>query len=103
MRHDFRPEPGMGITIRVGSDRYPGTITHVSASGSRFTFRQDTCHRTDHRGQSEEQNYLFVPTSEGEEETAYRSRVNDDGPVWRVLTKGFYIRAGRSAYQDPSF
>lgn len=95
-----RPEIGMGVTWSVGSDRYPGTIIDISASGKRITFQEDIATRTDTNGMSELQTYTFQANPLGEIHTA---SLRKDGR-WRITGSKMTISLGiRGKYYDFSF
>jgi hypothetical protein len=55
------PEPGMGATELLWTDRHAGTITWVSANGKRLRWRRDKAIRTDSYGMSDVQSYRYEP------------------------------------------
>jgi hypothetical protein len=97
---NLRPEIGMGITWSVGSDRYPGTIIDISASGKKITFQEDIAIRTDANGMSECQSYVFQTDPQGEIRTASFRKDNS----WRITgTKTSVFLGKRDKYYDFSF
>lgn len=95
-----RPEIGMGITWTSGSDRYPGTIIEISASGKRIVFQEDIATRTDNNGMSESQTYTFQPDPTG---TVYHASFRKDGR-WKLMECKTPVYIGtRSKYYDFSF
>ena len=54
-----RPVVGDGVTIHGWSDRTPGTIIQVSASGHRIVVQEDNAIRLDNNGMSESQEYRY--------------------------------------------
>lgn len=95
-----RPEIGMGVTWAVGSDRYPGTIIDISASGHRIVFQEDIATRTDSNGMSESQSYTFQQNPLGEIHTA---SLRKDGR-WRLTGGKMPLFIGnRDKYYDFSF
>ena len=77
-----QPKPGLGVTVQVGSDRYAGTITRVSASGKTFWFTLDG-------------------RSQGEERRAFLNKHNSwcqSGYCKWGVTLGV-----REPYRDPHF
>jgi len=90
----------MGVTMSVGSDRYPGTITEVSASGKRIVFQEDVATRTDTNGMSESQQYTFQQDPNGSMHIATKRK---DG-VWRITGGKTPVTVGiRGKYYDFSF
>jgi len=90
----------MGVTWAAGSDRYPGTITEVSASGKRIVFQEDVAIRTDTNGMSESQQYTFQQDPNGEMHIATKRK---DG-VWRITGGKTPVTLGiRDKYYDFSF
>lgn len=59
------PELGMGATIQVGSDSYPGTIIQITRNGKRIVVQEDLATRTDSNGMSECQEYTYQPNPNG--------------------------------------
>lgn len=98
------PEPGMGVTVQMWSDRYAGTIVSVSPSGKSFQFRRDRAIRRDKNGMSEVgQDYLYEIDPTAKIETA---RLAKDGTFRLPGGKrhGSIVRLGyRKAYHDYSF
>ena len=95
-----RPEIGMGVTWSVGSDRYPGTIIDISASGKRITFQEDSATRTDSNGMSESQTYTFQSDPQG---TIHTASLRKDGR-WRITGSKMPVYIGnRAKYYDYSF
>lgn len=94
------PKVGDGATIGVGSDRYPATVIWVSPSGHQAKVQYDSWKRTDHRGQSEQQEYEITPNPTGRIELVTR-RANGK---YQLRGGGSYVHFGRrSVYQDPHF
>jgi hypothetical protein len=59
------PAVGMGITVLMWTDRMPGTIISVSASGKSFKYQADTATRIDENGMSDAQTYEYGPDPSG--------------------------------------
>lgn len=104
-----KPEVGMGATILMWSDRHAATIVGVETfkSGARkgdvsvVRIQEDKSVRVDGNGQSEDQQYEFVPNPNAPIKTY---RVNSRGAF--KATTGAYgtLRIGdRDEYRDPSF
>lgn len=94
------PEVGMGVTVSVGSDRYPGTIIQVTQNGKRIVFQYDDYKRTDNNGMSESQTYEFTPNPNGKTEIA---TLRKDGR-FRITGGKTPVWVGtRDAYYDFSF
>ena len=94
------PEVGMGVTMSVGSDRYPGTIIQVTQNGRRVVFQRDNYKRTDNNGMSESQTYEFSPDPNGAIEIA---TLRKDGR-YRITGGKTPVHIGsRDAYYDFSF
>lgn len=90
----------MGVTMSVGSDRYPGTIVEISASGKRIVFQEDIATRTDTNGMSESQSYTFQPDPNG---SMHIATLRKDG-VFRLTGTKTPITIGiRGKYYDFSF
>jgi hypothetical protein len=96
----IKPEIGMGITISVGSDRYPGTIIDISASGKTITFQKDSYKRIDSNGMSEDQEYEYSPNPNGEIEQA---SLRKNGRFMLIHTKIPIYVGEREHYYDFSF
>lgn len=94
------PTVGMGVTISVGSDRYPGTIIQVTQNGRRIVFQRDSYKRTDDNGMSESQTYEFSTDLNGAIEIA---TLRKDGR-YRITGGKTPVHIGsRGAYYDFSF
>jgi hypothetical protein len=95
-----QPEIGMGVTQQIGSDRYPGTIIEVSASGKKIVFQDDIAIRTDSNGMSESQTYTFERDPNG---SIHYASLRKDGR-WKLMGSKIPISIGiRSKYYDFSF
>lgn len=94
---------GDGVTMSSGTDRRPGTVIRVSASGKTITVQHDDYRRIDSNGYGGEQVYEFFHNPDGAL-TTYSLRKNG-----RFVEKGsqpgapFALYKGRSAYEDPHF
>ena len=100
----IKPEIGMGVTMGCGSDRSAATIVWVSPNGKKARVRYDHRRRVDGRGWfSEDQAWITLPASEGEEETI---TLRKDGR-WLpkgigLRTPGFTVTLGvRAPHTDP--
>lgn len=98
-REEIKPAVGMGVTQVIGSDRYPGTISRVSASGKTFWFKRDNYKRTDRNGISESQTYEYSADPNCYETEVRRRK---DGS-WQEIGGGYVNVGFRRAYLDPSF
>jgi hypothetical protein len=93
------PQVGMGVTYGVGSDRYAGTITRVTASGKTFWWKMDDYKLIEGNGMSEQQVYEYSPRENAQERVA-RALRNGKG----FQSNGCRIGVGfRRTYLDPSF
>ena len=97
----IEPEVGMGVTMSVGSDSYPGTITRVSKSGKTFWFREDDYKRVDNNGLSESQEYEYFP----DESRAERKATLRNYGGFKVSNSDclHVVVGSRRAYRDPHF
>jgi len=94
------PEIGMGVTISVGSDRYPGTIIDVSPSKKKITFQHDSYKRIDSNGMSELQEYEYHQDPNGSIEQA---SLRKNGR-WMIVHGKTPVSIGvRNHYHDFSF
>ena len=55
---------GMGVTMKVGTDRYVYTIINVNNSKKQIKIQQDICKRIDSNGQSD-QTYEYYNNANG--------------------------------------
>lgn len=101
-REGKNPQPGDGVTVSVGSDRYAGTIDKVSKSGKTIWFRYDNSRRIDNNGAfSESQTYEYEENFDAPLRQASRrkdGRYRQKGQDWGSVTIGV-----RNAYRDPHF
>lgn len=76
-----KPEIGMGATITAYSDRYAGTVTHLTKDGRDYilTVREDHATRIDNNGMSESQEYIYQENLHGR---IFTFKKNKKG-VWR--------------------
>jgi len=94
------PTVGMGATIRVGSDSYPGTIIQVTQNGRRIVIQDDTAIRTDKNGLSELQEYDYQTNPNG---SIHIATLRKDGR-YRLMGEQIPVSIGvRRKYLDPSF
>lgn len=94
------PTVGMGATIHVGSDSYPGTVIQVTRNGQRVVIQEDVATRVDNNGISESQDYTYEPNLNGE---IYIATLRQDGS-YRVTGSRMPVSIGfRRKYLDPSF
>ena len=100
---------GDGVTMRVGSDRYAGTVTYVSPSGKTFRWTHDEATVTKPVAYGEQCDYSYESVPE-------RTGTNALGEPWtnaqtarwsakqgRFVSGGCGMLAGRHHYMDPSF
>lgn len=96
--------PGMGVTERIGSDRYVYTITEVLLAGCELVLQQDRMFRVDDNGQSESQIWEYEPNPVGKQ---IRITLRAGGYYNRKQTTGrpsyHYDIGYRWGYLDPSF
>lgn len=95
------PVVGEGCTIRVGSDRWAGTIVKVSPTMAKVWIRLDKVWPTKNCTK-ESQRYMYTPNPEGTEKIATRRPAG----IWRLLggdTWGACTFGERDFYKDPSF
>ena len=89
------PEVGMGATLYAYSDRYPATVTAVSASGKTITLTEDTV--------TEWKNDYGVTFARNPNGRLFMARLTKTG-TWKALGSGEGVTLGaRAAYRDPSF
>lgn len=107
MKNLITPAVGMGATYCIGSDRYAGTIVHVSPSGREVSFQKD--HATN-----------IAPPEErcigGTQDYSYEPNHFADVRVYTLRKNGRWVLKGcsmvgfgtlsigaRNHYMDPSF
>ena len=112
-KQPLRPESvevGMGVTYRVGSDRYAGTITSKSASGKTIHFTDDNYKAAPGSGGiygQQEYVYESVPEIEsvnplGETTSNVKTaRWSEKHGCYMYFGRG--LSRGRHAYYDPHF
>ncbi len=94
------PTIGMGATIQVGSDRYPGTVIQVTQNGRRVVIQEDDATRTDNNGMSESQEYTYQTNPNGR---LYIATLRKDGR-YRLMGEKTPVYIGkRNKYYDFSF
>jgi len=91
------PLVNMGVTLGVGSDCYPYTVTRVHIDGNRFWMRRDDYRRSDKNGMSESQEYDYFPKAGGREDEV----VKDRSGGWKIRGGSRVHLGSRRAYQDP--
>lgn len=99
MKYDRVPAVGDGVSICYVSDRYPGTIAAISASGATIKVRNDkwkVVQGSMHDGSAE---YEFEEDEEGE---VRAFRLVKEGR-YRGADGGPWIALGRTKYYDPHF
>ncbi len=99
------PYVGMGVTIGIGSDCYPGTIIEVSQNHKKIIIQHDYAEPEpgDNFNWFSNQVYNITPNQAGIKETwTYRKR-----GVWvrfrMPKSVGYLSLNQRSKYSDPSF
>jgi hypothetical protein len=98
------PEEGMGVTLGIGSDRYPATIIEVSENKKTVIVQQDIFRPAKGYEYYGNQVYEFEENPIGRQ---YCFTLRKNGR-WKEKGSsrngGFQISfRGRSAYSDPSF
>lgn len=101
----MEPRNGMGVTIHVGSDRYPGTIVYVSANQKTIRVAPDAYKMKAREDFSSPQEAVFVPREGRGDVKTFTLRRNG-----RYYLRGTKIGSGcfctlgaRSVYFDPHF
>lgn len=99
-----KPEVGMGVTLMVGSDRYPYTIAKISKNGKTIWVTPDAYAPTEKHDYFGHQDYTYTTNTERPSQI-FTLRKNG-----RWVEKGSNLHNGcglhighREAYQDPSF
>ncbi len=97
------PVEGMGVTLGVGSDRYPWTVSAVLGL-KRIVVQRDQYRRTDKNGMSESQTYEFTRDPDGSTRTLTLRKNGRWVEVGESMNGGGSWGVGhRDAYQDPHF
>lgn len=99
------PEPGMGVTIYCGSDRYPGTIVSVERNGKLIRVSRDRFRMRPREDLSSPQGALYVPAQSGDGVEVYTLRKNGRYHL-RGYKSGAHLWCSigeRSVYIDPHF
>jgi hypothetical protein len=98
------PEVGMGVTMSVGSDRYPYTIVEVINPSKKIIIQEDTARLVEGSAMSEHQKYEYAPNPEGKLVTLTKRKFG------KWVTQGESVYGGsrfylgeRAQYLDPSF
>jgi hypothetical protein len=95
----MKPSIGMGVTLVIGTDRYPATIIEVKTDKT-IVVQEDKSAPAPGHDYYDSQKYTYAPNPEGEKHTV---TLRKDGS-WRVLKRGTLVRVGeRQHYSDPSF
>lgn len=102
---------GDGVTERVGSDRYAGTVTHVSPSGKTIRFTHDETKAAPGSNYYGHQEYEYSSVEEFTVEVAPGfTNSNVRTARWSEKRQRFVptgglagLIAGRHQYSDPSF
>lgn len=92
------PYAGMPATVRIGSDRYAGTVAQVSRSGYKLVVQLDKATRTDTNGMSDSQVYTYERDPKGLRHTFYRNLHGYSNPMRETLWLGT-----RESFHDYSF
>lgn len=93
-------EIGDGVTFGVGSDRYAGTVTDVSASKKTIKFQQDKAKMKSGCSIYEHQDYDYTRDENG---TVRSARWSGARNAYVVVGQGRILTPGRNQYYDPSF
>lgn len=99
----IKPEPkvGMGVTIYIGSDWYPGTIRQVTHNGKRIIITHDKAVIRESGSNIGEAKYLYEPDPNGKEE---RATLRSTGQWFLVGGWHILVHLGeRQKKLDPSF
>ena len=89
MAQELTPAAGMGVTIVVGTDSYPATITLVS-SPTTIRVQHDLAKRTDTNGQSGPQEYTFWQNPMGKIE------------VFTLRNNNRWVKRGKDMHSYPA-
>jgi len=108
IKHNFPdiiiPEEGMGVTLGIGSDRYPATIIEVSENKKKIVVQMDKYKPAPDYNYYGNQVYEYAEDPDGNQ---YCFTLRKNGRWHETGCKigsGFQISfRGRSAYSDPSF
>lgn len=96
---------GDGVTMNIGSDRYPATVIAVSKSGRKVTVQHDTATATEDSNYYGDQSYTYEANPNGRiAEFSYRTSAK--GFVQKGEAISYYatcLSQGRRRYSDPSF
>ncbi len=97
------PAVDMGVTIAIGSDRYPATIIEVKTP-KKIVVQEDTVIARSQVIYNENQKYTYFPDPFGEKSTwtlrkdgAWRKQNSETNSGYRLFL------SGRSQYRDPSY
>jgi len=102
-----QPEPSinMGVTRCIGSDRYPGTILEISASGNKIGIASDTTEIVGGQGYGSEVYEITPAVAKEGQNLSYYTRRKDGR--FREVGAGMNCTplaiGSRSMYRDPSF
>jgi hypothetical protein len=97
------PEVGMGATILMYSDRHAATIIEI-VSPKEIIIQQDISTRMDKNGQSESQEYSYLPDPNAKKETFTLRKTGQWIRCGDSLRSGTVLQIGeRDEYYDPSF
>jgi len=101
----IKPEPGMGATILLWSDRHPYTIHRVSKDGKKLWATEDQHKRLDNNGFSESQEYEYWNDDSNDPESWSLFTLRKDGRWHQGNTlRGSVLAIGRrEEYYDFSF
>lgn len=94
---------GDAVTMTSGSDRRPGTVVNVSASGKTVTVQHDDYRRIDSNGYGGQQVYEFFHNPDGALTTFSRRKNGRFVEKGSAANAPFALFQGRSAYMDPHF
>jgi len=97
------PVVGMGVTMGIGSDCYPGTITWVSGNGKNIVVQYDSSKPAKGFDYFGNQVYDITPDPFGTK-VAYSFRKRGVwAPKGAKTAVGYLSFNGRRKYSDPSF
>ena len=99
---------GMGVTERIGSDSYPGTVSRASETQKTIWFVRDEYKRTDDNGYGGTQEYEYrarpiAYNHEGLATNEHMARWSNAKQRYVVSGGRTALSKGRRAYFDPSF
>lgn len=90
---------GAGVTMHVGSDRYPATIIEIGVGGDSFVAQEDDAKVVEGSMHDGSAKYEYSVNTAGR---TFKVRQDQEGD-WREVRTGNYVSTGRRRYYDPSF